>query len=225
MSETTTGRLQAAIVAIAPFFLLAALGYHPYIANLTDPSAVAGAMSADTTRWAVAHIAVGAGFGLLLIALLSARGYLRDAGEERWSSRAVPFLVMGTVFFTFLPAMEVALVAAFRVGADPVALQEELQPFFVPIMVAGALTFGIGLVCLAIGVVRSRVFDRQLTRIIAGALVVAAVSRFVPQGGALYVGAVAGVVALVPIAIQMWSGSPSAQAEGSILRANLRGAR
>jgi len=225
MSESTGGRSQAAIVAIAPFFLLAALGYHPYIANLTDPSAVAGAMSADTTRWALAHIAVGIGFGLLLIALLSARSYLRDAGEERWSSRAVPFLVMGTVFFTFLPAMETALVAAFRVGADPVALQTELRPFFVPMMVAGALTFGIGLICLAIGVVRSRVFDRQLTRVIAGALVVAAVSRFVPQGGALYVGAVAGVVALFPIAIQMWSGSPTTQVEGSMLRTNLRGAR
>jgi hypothetical protein len=225
MSETTRGRLQAAIVAIAPFFLLAALGYHPYIANLTDPSAVAGAMSADTTRWAVAHIAVGVGFGLLLIALLYARGYLRDAGEERWSSRAVPFLVMGTVFFTFLPAMETAMVAAFRVGADPVALQEELQPFFVPMMVAGALTFGIGLICLAIGVVRSRVFDRQLTWIIAGALVMVAVSRFVPQGRALYVGAVAGVIALVPIAIQMWSALPSTQSESSMLRTNLRGAR
>lgn len=225
MSETTRGRLQAAIVAIVPFFWLAAMGYHPYIANLTDPSAVAGAMSADTTRWAVSHFAIGVGSGLLLLAFLAVRSYLREAGEDRWSFRAVPFLVVGTSLFVFLPAFETAMIAASRAGADPVALQEQLQPFFVPMMVAQALTFGIGLICLAIGVVRSRVFDRQLTWIIAGALVVAAVSRFVPQGRALYVGAVAGVVALVPIAIQMWSALPSTQGESSMLRTNLRGAR
>jgi len=225
MSETTRGRFEAAIVAIAPFFLLAALGYHPYIANLTDKSAVAGAMSAGTTRWALAHIAVGVGFGLLLIAFLAVRSYLREAGEQRWSPRAVPFLVMGTTLTVFLPAMETAMAAASRVGADPVALQEELQTWFVPMMVAGALTFGIGVICIAIAIVRSRVFDRELTRAVAGALVVMALSRFVPFGGALYVGAVAGVVALVPIAIQMRSRPSARLSVGPMVAAGRGGAR
>jgi hypothetical protein len=223
MSETTSGRFEAAIVAIAPFFLLAALGYHPYIANLTDPSAVAGAMSADTTRWAVAHIAVGLGFGLMLIALLAVSSYLQRSGEERWSSRAVPFLVMGTTFFVFLPAFETAMIAASRVGADPVALQQALRPWFVPIMLSSALIFGIGVILLAAAVARSRAFDAQLTRVSAGALVVLALSRFVPLGGALYLGAVAGVVALVPIAIQMWSSRPSFGLGGNAAIAGGRG--
>jgi hypothetical protein len=225
MSETTRGRLKAAIVAIAPLFLLAALGYHPYIANLTDQSAVAEGMSAGATRWGVVHIAVGAGFGLLLLAFLAVRSYLRDAGEERWSAIAVPFLVMGSIFFVFLPAMETAMLAGLQVGADPVALQEALGTWFVPMMVAGALTFGIGVISLAIAVVRSRVFDGQLARVIAAALAVLALSRYVPLGSALYVGGVAGVVALFPIALQMWSSVTSAQTESSMLSANLRGAR
>lgn len=223
MSETNRGRAEAAIVAIAPFFMLAALGYHPYIARLTDNAAVAQSLTADPTRWALAHVAVGVGFGLVLIALLAVCRHLQRAGEDRWSSRAVPFLVMGTTLFTFLPAMETAMVAASEVGGDPVALQEELATWFIPIMLSAALISAIGVISLAIAVVRSRAFDTQLTRVIAGALVVLALSRFVPLGGALYLGAVAGVVALVPIAIQMWSSRPSVGLSGNPAIAGGRG--
>jgi hypothetical protein len=223
MSDPTRGRFQAAIVAIAPFFLLGALAYHPYIANLTDPSAVAEGLSAGTTRWALAHIAVGVGFGLLLLAFLTVRSYLSEAGEERWSARAVPFLVMGTTLFTFLPALETAMVAAYQVGADPVALQEQLATWFVPIMLSSALILAIGVILMAVAVVRSRAFDAQLTRVIAGALVVLALSRFVPLGGALYLGAVAGVIALVPIAIQMRSSRQSLGLGGNAAIAGSRG--
>ena len=226
MSETGFAKLRATSVAVGPFSLLAALLYHPYIADLTDVSSVAAAMDRGNSRWAVAHIAVGVGFGLLLLSFLAVRSHLRAAGEERWSSMAVPFLVMGTVLFTFLPAMEVAMAAATRAGADPVATQVELNTWFVPLLMSGALVFGIGIVLMAMATVRSGVLGRDLGRIVATALVVGALTRFVPRGAALYAGSVAAVIALLPFAIQMWSGEARARIGGrSVLAASRGGAR
>ena len=205
---------QAAIVAIAPLFLLAALAYHPFIADLRDPVSVAGAMSADVTRWALAHLSVGIGFGLVLLAFLAVRSHLREAGEERWSALGVPFIVLGTTLFIFLPAMETALASAAQVGADPVALQQELGTWFFPIMVGGALTFGAGAIFFAVAVVKSRIFTRELAGVVAAALVVAALTRFVPRGEALYAGAVAGVIALLPLAAHIWSSAPRVELGG-----------
>lgn len=208
MTQSTPGRAQAAIVAIAPLFLLSALAYHPFIANLTDKASVAGAATADPNRWALAHIAVGLGAGLLLAALLAMCSFLREAGEHRRSSAAVPFLAVGTTLFAFLPAMETAVAAASLAGADALAVQSEIDVWFVPILIASSLAFAVGLMNLAAAVVESGVFDRRLTALVAGALVIGAVSRFVPMGGALYLGGVAGVVALLPVAAKMWSAVP-----------------
>ncbi len=91
MSATTRARFRAAIVAVAPAVLLAAFVYHPYIAPPTDPEAIATAAASDTTRWGLAHLAIGAGYGLAVLAFLAIRSYLREAGEERWrgSKRSV----------------------------------------------------------------------------------------------------------------------------------------
>jgi len=118
MSSTTRVRLRAAIVAIAPAVLLAAFVYHPYIANLTDKAAVAAALASDTTRWWLSHLAVGVGSGLVVLAFLATRSYLREAGEERWSILALPFIVMGSTLFAFLPAMEIAMLGAAEAGAE-----------------------------------------------------------------------------------------------------------
>lgn len=211
MSEEQMDRIRAGSVALGPLFLMAALFYHPYIANLTDETQVAGAMrSADTMRWGFSHLAVGTGLGLLLLAMLAVRSHLKEAGEQRWSPAAVPFLVMGTIFFTFLPAMEIAMIAAFDAGTDPVVLQANLSTWFVPMLVTSAVLSGVGTILLAAGIVRSGVLAAQQARIVAGALVVLAVSRFVPQGRALYAGAAAAVVALAPIAVRMWKEIPAA---------------
>jgi hypothetical protein len=204
MSTTTTVRLRAAIVAIAPAVLLAALVYHPYIANLTDKAAVAAALASDATRWGLSHLAVGVGSGLVILAFLAVRSYLREAGEERWSVLGLPFIVMGSTMFTFLPAMEIAMLAAAETGADVQAVLTALDSWFFPILLTAALTFALGVVGFAMGIVRSGVLDPQLTWLVVGALVVMAVARFVPLGAALYVGGIAGMVALWPLAYEMW---------------------
>jgi hypothetical protein len=52
-----------------------------------------------------------------------------------------------------------------------------------------------------------------LTRLVVGALVVIAVARFVPLGAAPYVIAAAGVVALWPLAYELWK-RPKARPAG-----------
>lgn len=203
MPSTTRARLRAAIVVIAPTWLLAALFYHPYIADLTDNAAVAAALTSDTTRWGLSHLAVGIGFGLAVLAFLAIRSWLHEAGEERWSILAFPFIIMGSTLFTFLPAMEIGTLAAAEVGADAQAVQTALDQWFFPVSLTGAVIFGLGVIGFAMGIARSGILGPRLTWLVVGGLVVMAVARFVPSGAALYVGGVSAILALWPLAYEM----------------------
>lgn len=205
MSTTRYARFRAAIAAIAPALLLLGFAYHPYVANATDQSAVAESAASDTTRWALAHLAVGVGYALLALAFIALRSYLRGAGEDRWSARALPFAVLACGLFPILTGMEFALLAAAETGGDVEAAQSELIPWFIPIFVTAAVSFTFGAVGFAIAVSQSRVLSKRLTRVAAGALVVMAVARFIPAGAAQIVIGVAGVVAFWPMALTMWT--------------------
>src|SRR5918994_593147 len=149
----TTTRFRAAIVAVAPAGLLAVLTYHPHNpGRMPNIEAPAGAVIADTTRWGLAHLAIGVASGLLVLAFLAIHGYLREAGEERWSALALPFIVMGSTLFTLLPGMEFAPLAAAKTGGDVQAAQAALEPWFVPVLVTGGLAFGLGVVGFARGI-------------------------------------------------------------------------
>jgi hypothetical protein len=204
MSTTTRARFRAAIVAIAPAVLLAGLFYHPYISPPTDEAAIAAAATSDTTRWGLAHLAISVGSGLAVLAFLAIRSYLREAGEERWSILALPFIVIGSTLFVVLTGMEIGLMAAAEVGADVQAVQSALFPWFIPILLTGALSFALGVFGFATGLVRSGVLGARLSWLVVGALVVMAAARFVPLSAALYVGGVAAIVALWPLAYEMW---------------------
>jgi hypothetical protein len=215
ISATTRARFGAAIVAIAPAVLLFAFVYHPYIANLTDKAAVAAALASDTTRWGFSHLAVGLGSGLVVLAFLAIRSYLREAGEERWSVLALPFIVMGSTLFAFPPAMEIAMLAADEEGADLQAVLTALDSWFFPILLTAAVTFAIGVFAFAKGIADSRILSRRLTWLVVGALVVMAVARLVPVGAVqFYVQGAAGIVALWPLAYEMWKRPEAARPAG-----------
>ena len=214
ISATTRARFGAAIVAIAPAVLLAGLVSHPYIATLPDEAAVAAAATADTTRWGLAHVTVGVASGLVVLAFLAIRSYLRDAGEERWSILALPFIMGGTLF-ALLPGMEFAPLAAAKTGADVQAVQAALAPWFLPILVTGAATFAVGVFAFAKGIADSRILSRRLSRLVVGALVVMALARLVPVGAVqFYVQGAAGIVALWPLAYEMWKHPEAARPAG-----------
>ena len=194
---------RAAVTGLAPSVLLIGLVYHPHLDDLRDKGAVAAALSADTTRWGIAHLVVGVAAALVLLAFLSVHEFLRERGHSEMSALGVPFIVIGSVLFAFLPAMEIAMLGAYGAGVDVEEVLLEMNTWFQPILLAGAATFAVGVAFFAVAIARTRMLSRGLTWLVVGALVVAAVARFVPLGAALYLGGAALVVALLPIAVAM----------------------
>jgi hypothetical protein len=204
MTGTAQNRIRAATVAGAPLILAAGFLYHPYIANLTDEAAAAQAAAADTTRWGIAHLAVGVGSAALVLAFLAIRSYLREAGEDRWSPLAVPFVVVGGTLYAILPGMEFTLLAAVKTGADVAASQAALDPWFMPTLLSAAFLSAIGFIGFALGVARSHVLSPWLTRLVVVALIAIAIARFVPLGAVqFYVQSAVIILALWPLALKM----------------------
>ena len=201
MRETRKA-LQAAIVAVAPLALLGVFLWHPFLpGRLPNESAIAAAVVADHTRWGLSHLFTGVASGLLVLAFLAVRSYLREAGEDRWSGLGVPFIVMGSMLFTLLPGMEFAPLAAAEAGGDPGAAQAALGSWFVSTLMAGAVTFAVGVLSFARGLVVSRVLSAGLTGLVVVALLVMAASRFVPLAAVqFYVQGTAAILALWPLA-------------------------
>jgi hypothetical protein len=207
LSDETIRRSRAAIVALAPAVVLAAHAYHPWIGNPGDAdflARLAAAVTADPARWGISHFGVALGSGLLILAFLAVRSYLREAGTERWSALGLPFVVLGSMLYAMLPAMEFTPLAAARAGADIMALQAAQMAWFVPILMSAALLFFLGVAGFAAGIARTGVLSPRVTGLVIAALAVMAISRFFPVGIAqLYVGPAAGVVALWPLAYLM----------------------
>lgn len=196
-----------AILAIAPVVLLGAILYHPFIARISEPGAVAEAMVAATFRWGVSHLAGAVGAGLVLIAFMVVRRILAEAGENKWSAIGMPFIAIGSVLFAVLPGLEVGVMAAVEAtgaGAEgAAAAQAAAEPWFIPTLLTSSVLFLIGAVGFAGGIIKSGVLSPNLTRVVAGALAVMALARFVPLGVALHVSALAAVVALWPLAYEL----------------------
>lgn len=211
MPNTRNLSYQAGIVAIAPAALFVALVAHPYLAGrLPNDTAVAAAVAADTTRWGLVHLAAGLASGLVILAFLAIRDYLRDAGEHRLSAVGVPFVVIGSTLFVMLPGMEFAALAAAQTAgtdlADIAAAQAALQEWFVPVMVIGGLTFSIGVLAFIRSITTTGILRTPLTAVVVGALAVMALSRLVPLAAAqLYLHSAAAILALWPLAYHMWS--------------------
>jgi hypothetical protein len=106
--------------------------------------------------------------------------------------------------------MEFAPLAAFEAGSDAEAAQGALQPWFLPVLLIGAVTFALGVLSFAMGIAGLRILSPALTGLVVVALVVFAASRFVPLFAVqAYVQAAAALVSLWPLARRMWSLSPA----------------
>ncbi len=209
MSDTRRSSYEVVIVALAPAALFLALVAHPYLpGRLPNDAAVAEAVAADTTRWGLVHLAAGVASGLVILAFLAIRNYLRDAGDHRLSALGVPFIVIGSTLFAMLPGMEFAALAAAETGtglADIAAAQAALEEWFVPVLAIGALSFAIGVVAFIRGITATEILSRPWTAVVVGALAVIVLSRAVPLAAAqFYLQGVASILALWPLAYQMW---------------------
>lgn len=192
-------------MALAPLVLLVALVTHPFIATLPDAHAVARAVAVDATWWGIVHLLTAVGSSLVALAFLAIRARLRDAGEERFSPWALPFVIVGSALYGVLPGLEFAPMTAVRTGGDAAAVQAVLEPWFISILATSGLLFTVGVLGFAQGIAAGQILSRPLTRLVVTGLVVWAAARFVPLGAVqFYVQGVAGIVALWPLAFQMW---------------------
>ncbi len=202
------GRYAVAVTGLSPVLLLAAMLYHPYLEDLQNQGNVATALTADTTRWGLSHLTIGLASALVLVAFLEVDAFLRAHGGSPASAIGVPFVVVGSTLFVFLPAMEIAMLAVHTSGGDVAAALLELNTWFRPILVAAAVCFGTGAVLFARAVARSSAVSTTVSWFVVPALLVAAASRFVPLGVSLYVGGAALVVALGSLALVMAGRAP-----------------
>ncbi|MGH2750473.1 MAG: hypothetical protein ACRDJV_15485 [Actinomycetota bacterium] len=201
------------ILVVAPAVLLAALVTHPYLSGrLPNDAEVAASVADGTTYWGLVHLATSLASGLIILAFLAVRSYLRDAGEDRFSALGLPFVVIGSTLFAVLPGMEFAPLAAAETGASTTeieATQAALTSWFVPVLVSGAFAFAIGVFGFARALFVTTVGSSGLTRVVIVALIVMAISRFVPLAAVqFYVQSVAAIVALWPLAYAMRSPAP-----------------
>jgi hypothetical protein len=203
---STRARLRSAVVAAAPLVLLVGFVSHPFIGlGPPDAAAVGAAAASETTRWGVSHLIVAVGSGILLLAFLAIRTSLRESGEDQWSARAVPPIALASVLYAVLPGMEFAALAAAETGADVRAAQAAVEPWFMPVIVASGITFLLGALGFARGVARIGPVSPTFTRVVVVALVVAGLARLVPLTGVqFYVQSAALIVALWPLAYEMW---------------------
>lgn len=205
--QTRNAGTWVAILMVAPVAFLAAILYHPPLGRLSDASGVAGALLENTTRWGLSHLAVAVGSGLVLVAFLEVRRLLASAGENRWSAIGLPFVALGSTLFALLPGFEVGVMAAVEgMGAGlegAQAAQAALETWVLPILLSSSVLFLIGAVGFAVGIVCSGLLSPGMTRVVTWALAIMALSRFVPLGAALYIGGVAAVVALWPLAFEL----------------------
>ncbi len=208
MSPTTIALFRAVIIFIAPFALLASFIFHPHVGNPIDDDflvKLAEAVTADPTRWAVVHYFAAVAIGLLTLAFIAVRGYLHDAGEDRWSRFGLPFIVMGNLFYAMLPAFEFAPYAAVKAGFEAGTIQEVLMPWFFSTILTSALFITLGAIGFAVGIVRSNIFGTGLRWIVPAALIVMAVSRFVPLTFVqFYVQSFTGIISLFPLGYMIW---------------------
>jgi hypothetical protein len=220
MTESTTSRLRAVATALAPPALLAAFVWHPYLVGpLPNAEAVGHAVAEDPTRWGLAHLATGVASGVVVLAFMAVRGFIREQGNDSWSALGLPFIVIGSVLYAMLPGMEFAPLAAVAAGGDPEAAQSALQPWFLSVLLIGAVTFAVGVLSVAKGIAGRSILSPGVTRLVVVGLVVFAASRAVPlfavQG---YVQAAAALIALWPLAGRMWSPSPAIDPSSTSVR-------
>lgn len=210
MTETTTSRLRAVITALAPVALLAAFVWHPYIAGrLPNAAAVADAVAAGPTRWGLAHLAAGVASGVVVLAFIAIRGQIRTRNDDLWSAVGLPFVVIGSMLYALLPGMEFAPLAAVEAGSDAQAAQGALQPWFLSMLLIGAIAFALGVLSFAKGIAGTGILSRGASGVVVAGLIVFAASRFVPLFAVqAYLQATAAAVALWPLARRIWSPSP-----------------
>lgn len=194
MSRQTPGVTGVALF-LAPVVFLAGILAHPFVTTYRDTSVVAGAVTSAPARWALSHLFIAVGLGLLLVAVAVMRREFRDAGEQRWSVVAMPLLFVGATLLSALVGSEVTLAAVATTGQDVLAVLQASQTLTAPLYLGGALLFAAGWLTLAVAFRRVPILPSLQNRMVVVALLVVPIAMFIPQTSGTYA---YGIALLVP---------------------------
>jgi hypothetical protein len=180
MSARVRGWAGAAVLFIAPAVFLAGALAHPFVRDYTHTSVVADAISAAPGRWAVSHLILAIGLGLMPLAVLVIRHEFRSAGEQRWSAAAVPLLIVGITLLGAYAGTEITLAAVVNTGGNVLAVRVADATLTAPLFLGGVLLFGLGWLSFAMAFYRARILPSPLNWWAIVALVAIPIASFIP---------------------------------------------
>ena len=186
MSERSRTWAGAAVLFIGPLVFLAGSLAHPFVRDYMDPTVIADAVKGASGQWAVSHVILAIGLGLVLLAVLVIREQFRTAGEQRWSALGVPLLVVGASLLGAIVGSEVTLAAVVDSGGDVLAVLEAEATSTWPLVLGGFLLFGLGWLSFAMAFYRARILPSALNRVAIVVLVAIVIVSFIPQTWATY---------------------------------------
>ncbi len=150
MAEQTLTPVDRVVLFVAPAVFLAGLVAHPFVRNYMDTEVIARAISGSPDRWAIAHLIIPIGVGLVLLAALAIRCQFRNAGEQRWSSIGIGLLIVGGVLMGAVVGAEITLAAVVRSGLDVLAVLTEVETWTRPLAFGAFALFVFGWLSLAV---------------------------------------------------------------------------
>jgi hypothetical protein len=186
MSERIRTWAGAAVLFIGPAVFLAGSLAHPFVRDYMDTSVVADAVRAAPGQWAVSHVILAIGLGLVLLAVLVIREQFRSAGERRWSAVGVPLLIVGATLLGAIVGSEITLAAVVVSGGDALAVLEASATSMWPLVVGGFLFFELGWLSFAMAFYRARILPNALNWVAIVALVAIPIVSVVPQTWGTY---------------------------------------
>lgn len=171
----------AAVLFVAPAVLLAGALAHPFVGDYTHTIVVADAVRAAPGQWAVAHLLLAIGLGLMPLVVLVIRQEFRSAGEQRWSGIGLPLLIVGGTLMATIVGTEITLAAVVDSGGDVLAVREADEALTLPVFLGGVLLFVLGWLSFAMAFYRARILPTALNWWAIVALVAVAITFFIPQ--------------------------------------------
>lgn len=206
MSDGFNQRVCVVVLMLAPVVLAVGFSLRPYSSNFTDTAKTAVDVSNGPLRFVWAHGLISAGLVLIILAVFAIRLHLLNEGENTWSFYATGLITIGG-------GMLVALTGAEGFGGYAVVKAEgQVEAFFEAtedwtwLLFVAIIVFSVGLLALAVAVLRTRVLSSARKWIVVAALGIWMIANFVLSSWATYVISFAAIVVFWLLAASVRSG-------------------
>lgn len=187
MANQTLTPVDRVVLFIGPAVFLAGLVAHPFVRDYTDTGVIAGAISGAPDRWAIAHLIIALGVGLVLLAAMAIRRRFRIAGEHRWSGIGITLLIVGGVLLGAVVGAEITLAAVATNGLDVLAVLIEVETWTRPLFIGGIGLFVLGWLSFAVAFRKVAILPQARNRLAIVLLVAILIASIIPHTTGSYV--------------------------------------